>query len=98
MKTFFKYVLFIGYLLPLGAAAQGGASVSVSGSWSSSAAGLLSEAGQNYGSHLTSATSQSLATITGVNPLPSWTVVVQKQDLFWHSNLSIWVRKTGDGN
>jgi len=59
---------------------------------------MLTEAGQNYPHAISSTSSQSLVNITGVNPLPSWTVLVHKQDLFWHGSLSVWVRKTGDGS
>lgn len=75
-----------------------GQNISATGiTWNASAT-TITEAGSNYASTATSAANQSTITITvGLALLTSWRVLVYKQDASWNSNLSLWIRKTGDG-
>ncbi|MFC0184353.1 hypothetical protein SAMN04515674_102126 [Pseudarcicella hirudinis] len=74
--------------------------ISITGtSWSASAP-TLTEAGNNYSSNVTSASNQTLVTVSStafLGLLLSWKVMVTKQDVSWNSNLTVWIRKTGDG-
>lgn len=70
------------------------------GSWATSiTSGLISEAGNDYTNTVaTSGVSQNQADIRGVNGFSSWQVSVSKVDVDWNSGLSVWIRKTGDGD
>lgn len=75
-----------------------GQTISVTGTtWNASPASIT-EAGNNYSSTITSAANQSRITVSvGLALLTTWEVFVHKQDVTWNSNLTVWIRKTGDG-
>lgn len=70
-------------------------SITVTGSWNPSAAGLITEAGLNYSSYLTSSPNQSLVSLVSVTS--NWEVKVEQQNNNWTSDLQLWIRRTGDG-
>jgi hypothetical protein len=75
-----------------------GQTVSATGTtWNASPASIT-EAGNNYTSTITSAANQSRITVSvGLALLTTWEVFVHKEDVTWNSNLTVWIRKTGDG-
>lgn len=72
-------------------------SLTVSPGWSVTIpASTITEAGLNYTTDATSSTSQSLMTVTG-NTQTNPKVYVQKTDISWNSNLTLWLKRTGNG-
>lgn len=59
----------------------------------------ITQAGSDYSSNITSSVNQStISLLFGLTTiLTNWKVVVKKQDTNWNSNLTLWVRKTGNG-
>lgn len=62
-------------------------------------ANTVTEAGSNYTTNATSAINQTLVSLSISGGLfgTTYTVSVQKMDTDWHSNLSLWALRTGDG-
>ncbi len=93
-----KYISRICILYWLNLSDVLGQSISATGTTWNASATTITEAGSNYASTATSAANQSTITIAvGLALLTSWRVLVYKQDASWNSNLSLWIRKTGDG-
>jgi hypothetical protein len=68
---------------------------SVTGNWTSSVpANTITEAGNNYSANWTSLTNQSIISMAAW--LTNYTVRVKKTDAVWHSDLRVWIHKTGD--
>ncbi|WP_428653380.1 hypothetical protein [Runella sp.] len=75
-----------------------GQTISATGTTWNASVTTITEAGSNYSSNITSAANQTTLTISvGLALLTNWKVFVKKQDATWNSNLTVWVRKTGDG-
>lgn len=75
-----------------------GQTISATGTTWNAAPTSITEAGNNYSSALTSTANQTTLTVSvGLALLTSWKVLAKKQDATWNSNLTVWVRKTGDG-
>ena len=83
------FLMFINYTF-----AQ---SLTVSPGWSVTIpASTITEAGLNYTTNVTSSASQSLMNVTGSiasNPK----IYVQKTDVSWNTNLTLWLKRTGNG-
>jgi hypothetical protein len=59
--------------------------------------GTITEAGSDYTTPATSATTQTLIDFK-TGGASSYTISVQKVDIDWHPNLTLWVQRNGDGN
>jgi hypothetical protein len=71
--------------------------ISVNTGWSVSIpVGTITEAGNDYSTSVSSPISQTLIDFkTGGSS--SYTINVQKVDIDWHPNLTVWVQRNGDG-
>jgi hypothetical protein len=96
MKKRVLYLLFA--LFSHASHAQPPKRVTVTGSWTVTVpSSLITDAGMDYTQTFISATNQSLLDFkTGL--APSYTIFVQKMDTDWHPNLSLWIKRTGQGN
>ncbi|MBL7814150.1 MAG: hypothetical protein JNL70_04015 [Saprospiraceae bacterium] len=75
-------------------------SIAASPGWSVSVpANTITEAGSDYSANATSAINQTLVSLTMPGGVfgANFTVSVHKIDTDWHSNLSLWVQRTGTG-
>ncbi len=57
----------------------------------------ITQAGNDYAINATSLTNQTLIDFK-TGGLKSYTISVQKVDADWHDNLTLWVKRNGDGN
>ncbi len=96
--------IFIMFLLaPLFFAPQmthAAISISVTGTWSETVDkyDLISGAGSDLTASYESATDQVSITVSNTSGAgDSWRVDVRKVDTNWHSDLSLWVKRTGSG-
>ncbi len=86
------FILFFGFSM--------GQSITVSSGWSASVlASTYTEAGSNYTATVSSATSQSLVSISGFPINSSYTVRIHKTDIDWNASLLLAARRrtTGTG-
>jgi hypothetical protein len=91
-----KIVLFIASLLCCFVAKS--QRISVNTGWSVSIpVGTITEAGNDYSTSVTSPISQTLIDFK-TGGASSYTISVQKVDIDWHPNLSVWVQRNGDGS
>jgi hypothetical protein len=58
----------------------------------------ITEAGNDFTGNYESAVNQMLFSRNATSQYkPNWNVTINKSDVFWHSNLKLWIRRTGDG-
>jgi hypothetical protein len=91
-----KTTFFIAFLLSSFVAQS--QRISANQGWSVSIpVGTITEAGNDYSTSATSAIAQTLIDFKTGNSI-SYTISVQKVDVDWHPNLTLWVKRNGDGN
>lgn len=75
-------------------------SPTLSGTWNYSLPGSsISEAGTDfYGTYESAANQLIFNRNATTEQAPNWTINVKKSDILWHSNLKLWIRRTGDGS
>lgn len=72
----------------------------VSGTWNYSlSASSITEAGTDFYGTYESASNQLIFNKNKTkNQKPNWVVQVKKSDILWHTNLKMWIRRTGNGS
>ena len=72
---------------------------SISGSWYLNVQGNeITEAGKDFIGTYESATNQVIFNRNvPYSYSPNWSITVHKTDIWWHSNMKLWIRRTGDG-
>ncbi|WP_341227340.1 hypothetical protein [uncultured Arcticibacterium sp.] len=76
-----------------------GQQINVKSDWSETvSSNEISEAGLDYAGTLTSDAAQSSISFSGGKFLGFYFVSVSKEEIDWDSRLSVWIRRTGDGN
>jgi hypothetical protein len=91
-----KITFFIAFLL--GSFVAQSQRITVNQGWSVTIPlGTITEAGNDYSTSATSSTTQTLIDFK-TGGASSYTISVQKVDVDWHPNLTLWVKRNGDGN
>jgi hypothetical protein len=93
MKILLFLIFFLTVIPPI--VAQ---SLTVSPGWSVTIpASTITEAGLNYTTNVTSSTSQSLMNVNG-SIVSTPKIYVQKTDVSWNSNLTLWIKRNTGGS